>query len=1303
MANPVTIQLDLDINLDTIRRKGQEVGSILERSFNKNTRLSALNHLERQIENVRTKVRSIQIDLQKAMTTQITTKPFKALEDAAADVHKELDVIIKDFAKNSKLSFEDAAKELRKSFDTGVFRAGMISFEDLEKLGDLYSKLDAISKKQDELRAKGQATFIDENAVKRLRNQLDMTSDQLHEMISRYQELSQQSGNSIINALQPISNFNAEIQQTATAIGTAFGPYVQIAVTAMQALVAVTEMEIKALKKMGEAVISAFKPLVSLAEMAAKAIGKMFDSIKKHNETTMKNLWRNVLRYGIGVRSMYFLIRKIRNEIGDAINQLAKQVPEVNVQLSAFKTAVNGLRGALATAFQPILTAILPALTSLINAVSRAIAVVGKFIALLTGQKFVYAATATQVDYAASLDKTGKSAKKAKKELEGYLSPIDEINKYQSEKDKDDDSSGAGGGGGDEAPYTLKKVPIEDWIKDFWDRLRKAWNMADFFDLGKELGDKIAKALASIPWDKIKNVARQLGKSLATLLNGIMSGEWDGKSLGWWIGRTLAEAINTGFEFANAFAKNFDWKKLGQTIVDTIEGVFENLDWNVITETLGELGLGLGKTVAEIFKNPNMFAEAGEALGKAANALVDMIYNFFNQQSGKDIGTAIAIFINSAFETFDAKDFGNTCNAIMLTLLDSLINAIGRTNWDQIGIKIAQVLNSIDFFDIFKKYCKLANNIIDAILDLLEGFLNTLTPNKIKEIGLGIAEAINRLNIQPKRLADVANRLLHALLDTILIAVNDIKWEKIGNDIVEFLDGIDWDGLLTKATTIWLEIKLGLATIFGKVIAWAGPKLNELIGKLVNHVKSWVKEKFGLVGEYMMEGFLLGLRTLNPVVGVLSLFNGILNAIKKLFGIESPSKVFEDIGKNIVLGLLNGLRDIVDKVKEIWEKLKAKTIEKFNEIRTKVVESVTALKEKAINLYENLKEKVTKATTELREKVVKTITDLKEKTIKTYENIKAKVIEKVTELKNKAIELYENLKNNVTENITELKENIIELYENIKASVIEKVTELKENVTELYENLKEQVIEKVTMLKERAIELYEDLKTSLIEKVQTLRDDMVEKYEEIKSNVVDKINALKEEAVEIYENIKESLISTVENIKETVVSVWEDMKTSVITVFNDLWDGIKVVINSILGGIESMVNGIIKGINWAATSLNKLQINPPEWIKSKYGIGSIGFDLPTLNEVSLPRLAQGAVIPPNKQFMAVLGDQTSGTNVETPLSTMIEAFNAAMRQSGAGRTEINFLLPDKRKVAQYVLEGGRIMQTSTGRNPFELI
>ena len=70
----------------------------------------------------------------------------------------------------------------------------------------------------------------------------------------------------------------------------------------------------------------------------------------------------------------------------------------------------------------------------------------------------------------------------------------------------------------------------------------------------------------------------------------------------------------------------------------------------------------------------------------------------------------------------------------------------------------------------------------------------------------------------------------------------------------------------------------------------------------------------------------------------------------------------------------------------------------------------------------------------------------------------------------------------------------------------------------------------------------------------------------------------------------------------------------------------------------------------------------------------------------------------------MLGDQKSGTNIETPLQTMVDAFNMALQQNGGagGVKQIKFVLPDRREIAKYAIEGGRVIQTSTGKNPFEL-
>lgn len=68
---------------------------------------------------------------------------------------------------------------------------------------------------------------------------------------------------------------------------------------------------------------------------------------------------------------------------------------------------------------------------------------------------------------------------------------------------------------------------------------------------------------------------------------------------------------------------------------------------------------------------------------------------------------------------------------------------------------------------------------------------------------------------------------------------------------------------------------------------------------------------------------------------------------------------------------------------------------------------------------------------------------------------------------------------------------------------------------------------------------------------------------------------------------------------------------------------------------------------------------------------------------NVPALARGAVIPPNREFLAVLGDQTSGTNIEAPLSTIKQAVAEALREHGGGTpSEIRVeLLLDGKKLA----------------------
>lgn len=139
-------------------------------------------------------------------------------------------------------------------------------------------------------------------------------------------------------------------------------------------------------------------------------------------------------------------------------------------------------------------------------------------------------------------------------------------------------------------------------------------------------------------------------------------------------------------------------------------------------------------------------------------------------------------------------------------------------------------------------------------------------------------------------------------------------------------------------------------------------------------------------------------------------------------------------------------------------------------------------------------------------------------------------------------------------------------------------------------------------------------------------------------------------------------------ILEMVQSVWKAVKgfwdSYIAPIFTaDWWLNLgKNCINGLIAGFEGGINGIIGAfetmINWIVGGLNKISFDIPDWL----GGGTFGINIPEANfgRLNIPRLAKGGVIPANREFLAVLGDQKQGTNIETPLETMIEAFNEAL-------------------------------------------
>ena len=172
------------------------------------------------------------------------------------------------------------------------------------------------------------------------------------------------------------------------------------------------------------------------------------------------------------------------------------------------------------------------------------------------------------------------------------------------------------------------------------------------------------------------------------------------------------------------------------------------------------------------------------------------------------------------------------------------------------------------------------------------------------------------------------------------------------------------------------------------------------------------------------------------------------------------------------------------------------------------------------------------------------------------------------------------------------------------------------------------------------------------------------------------------------------------NLKDNILGgIIQFIKGAFTGDWNSAWDGVKKVFKGIWNSIviiaESAVNAIIKGLNWLISKINTIKFTVPSWVP---GVGgkSIGGHLSSLSEVHLPRLATGAVIPPNREFLAVLGDQKSGTNIETPLATMVDAFKQAMAESGGGTTTVVVQL-DGKEIARSTVKNINNMTRAAGK------
>jgi hypothetical protein len=536
----------------------------------------------------------------------------------------------------------------------------------------------------------------------------------------------------------------------------------------------------------------------------AKDIEKVGKSAKKSSgliSDMAKRIKQTVVSFAI-----FGAIMKVSQTISKAftegIQNMAKYSSEFNGKMSEMASAAATLKNSIGALTAPIISALTPAIVTLCTWLTNAINAMNRFIAAISGKSTWTKAKKQQVDYAASLDKTSGSAKKAA----GALAAFDDLNVLQ----KNDSGSGSGGTGSGESDL-YEEVPtgkeLSDKIQPFIDYLKKlkvsikngwdeTWSNLDVslqFDNIKSSIESIKNSFLNIFSDSevsasVDNFAMTFSRSLGSISASVVS-----------IGATIAENLLGGISIylesnseniknyiidmfdiasdisvlasqgADAFANVFSvfGDENGQQITANLIQIFSDA-FMMVTENAAKFG----KDIIDCIVTP--FVENQDALKDALDGLLGVIADLTTT-----ISDGVQHVTDKITELYDEHihPFIENVKNGMSELLDILIES-----WETYILPILESWAEM-FEDTYENHLKpVFDNIMESIglvIDILNGlWTNILKPIiawVIKNIMPVVSPILNNLGKSVKGTVDTILDLVNVLLSGIKLVFSALR------------------------------------------------------------------------------------------------------------------------------------------------------------------------------------------------------------------------------------------------------------------------------------------------------------------------------------------------------------------------------------------------------------------------------------------------------------------------------------------------------------------------------------------------
>ena len=570
--------------------------------------------------------------------------------------------------------------------------------------------------------------------------------------------------------------------------------------------------------QVGKSAMRSLNPINIFKKSAAGLAAKV-----KQTTSGLGKLFSSMSRIAM-YRAIRFMFSQLTQAMKEGINNLYQysNLMGGTFAQSMDRLATSGqyLKNSLGAMAAPIINALAPAIDFVIDKIATLLNYINMLFARLSGASVFTAAKKNAVSYGDSLTKAGGSAAKAAKEIRDATTGIDELNIIMQ---KNDDAGGGGGGGADYGSM-FEELPIDNSVSEFADKLKQAFESADWKALGTIIGDKVNEVIDGIDWEGV-------GHKVGFGINGaIQTAYWFLDTVNFTnIGSRIAEFLNGALE-------EIDFSYIGRLLVkkvtiiwDLFIGFFTTLDWGLVAKSFSD---GLKGMYDEVTKwlNSHDWSELGSALWQK-------IKDFVSNIDWGGIATSIFTYLGTAIRSA-AEFLGGFFGSIAEDIKTWWNEDIKGADWKETAGNLLKAIG--------KGFVNIAGWVWDNIIDPFGQALLGEKWDNIKEVGSNLIGKV-------KEGWDGVSRMKKNIGEFFVNVKNDATswwsntkawWSGKAGAVKSFTTDVKND-----ASAWWSSVKSWWSGKVGAVQQFTTSVKNDSL-TWWNNVKSWWSGKVGAVKEF---------------------------------------------------------------------------------------------------------------------------------------------------------------------------------------------------------------------------------------------------------------------------------------------------------------------------------------------------------------------------------------------------------------------------------------------------------------------